>query len=168
MPNVPEYGLACEHKHSCTVLLARKDSFFNDNNQWYTWIDYEKFNELVMKTYETNTDKDQHKIEVSDYIYPTPSWGVFGNEHDGFDPVDKRVYRKPMKYTKFDEMGVPTHDHDGNKLDVEEYSRLKNIMEERKRELGGVVTKVHYDQKKGEKYMEDVRNMFRGETLPKK
>ena len=161
IPHIPQYGLACEHKHSCTVLLARKDLFLN-NDQWYTWIDYDKFNDLVMNTY-TNTNAH---FEVSDYISPTPSWSVFGNENEGFDPVDKRHYRRQMKYTKFDEEGVPTHDHNGNQLSQEEYLRLKNIMEERKKEIGGV-EKVHH-QKKGEKFMEDVRNMFRGETLPKK
>ena len=164
IPHMPQYGLACEHKHSCTVLLARKDLFFK-NDQWYTWIDYDKFNHLVMKTYEETADA--HCFEVSDYIHPTPSWGVFGNEQEGFDPIDTRHYRKQMKYTKFDDDGVPTHDHDGNELSQDEYLRLKNIMEERKREIGGV-EKVHHDQKKGEKYMEDVRNMFRGDTLPKK
>lgn len=37
-----EYGLACEHAHSCCVLLARKDRFWKDG-LWHTWIDYDKF-----------------------------------------------------------------------------------------------------------------------------
>ena len=37
-----EYGLACEHAHSCCVLLARKDRFWKDGH-WHTWIDYDKF-----------------------------------------------------------------------------------------------------------------------------
>ena len=28
---IPEYGLACEHKHSCSVLLARVDQFAVDD-----------------------------------------------------------------------------------------------------------------------------------------
>ncbi len=37
-----EYGLACEHAHSCCILLARKDRFWKDG-RWHTWIDYDKF-----------------------------------------------------------------------------------------------------------------------------
>ena len=36
------YGLACEHEHSCCLLLARKDRFLVDG-AWHTWIDYERF-----------------------------------------------------------------------------------------------------------------------------
>jgi tRNA wybutosine-synthesizing protein 1 len=41
-----EYELACEHAHSCCVLLARATKFKREG-QWYTWIDYEKFHDLV-------------------------------------------------------------------------------------------------------------------------
>lgn len=41
-----EYELACEHSHSCCVLLA-KTSKFKVNGKWHTWIDYEKFQDLV-------------------------------------------------------------------------------------------------------------------------
>lgn len=41
-----EYEIACEHAHSCCVLLARVDKF-KVNGQWFTWIDYEKFHDLV-------------------------------------------------------------------------------------------------------------------------
>jgi tRNA wybutosine-synthesizing protein 1 len=37
-----EYGLACEHAHSCCILLARKSRFLVDG-RWQTWIDYNKF-----------------------------------------------------------------------------------------------------------------------------
>lgn len=37
-----EYGLACEHGHSCCILLARRSRFFRDGS-WHTWIDYERF-----------------------------------------------------------------------------------------------------------------------------
>ena len=37
-----EYGLACEHAHSCCILLARRDRFWKDG-RWHTWIDYKKF-----------------------------------------------------------------------------------------------------------------------------
>ena len=41
-----EYEVACEHVHSCCVLLAKTEKFKVDN-QWFTWIDYEKFHDLV-------------------------------------------------------------------------------------------------------------------------
>jgi tRNA wybutosine-synthesizing protein 1 len=34
-----QYGIACEHKHSCCILLADKSKFYK-NEKWYTWIDY--------------------------------------------------------------------------------------------------------------------------------
>ena len=37
-----QYGLACEHEHSCCVLLARTDTF-RVGGRWHTWIDYERF-----------------------------------------------------------------------------------------------------------------------------
>lgn len=40
------YEVACEHVHSCCVLLAKVDKFKVDG-KWYTWIDYERFQELV-------------------------------------------------------------------------------------------------------------------------
>ena len=47
-----EYGLACEHAHSCCVLLARKDRFWK-NGQWHTWIDYDKFQVRIASLFET-------------------------------------------------------------------------------------------------------------------
>lgn len=41
-----EYEVACEHVHSCCVLLAKTERF-KVNGQWFTWIDYEKFHDLV-------------------------------------------------------------------------------------------------------------------------
>lgn len=41
-----EYEVACEHVHSCCVLLANTQKF-KVNGKWFTWIDYEKFHDLV-------------------------------------------------------------------------------------------------------------------------
>jgi len=38
-PKEAEYGLACEHAHSCCILLGRKDPYLVDG-AWHTWIDY--------------------------------------------------------------------------------------------------------------------------------
>ncbi|KAL6215884.1 hypothetical protein ACLB2K_015310 [Fragaria x ananassa] len=78
-----EYEVACEHVHSCCVLLA-KTKKFKINGQWFTWIDYEKFHDLVAsgKPFDSN-----------DYMAATPSWAVYGAVEGGFDPYQSR-YRK--------------------------------------------------------------------------
>ncbi|KAL0314702.1 UNVERIFIED_CONTAM: S-adenosyl-L-methionine-dependent tRNA 4-demethylwyosine synthase [Sesamum angustifolium] len=77
------YEVACEHVHSCCVLLAKVDKF-KIEGQWYTWIDYDKFHNLVSAG-EPFTSKD--------YMAPTPSWAVYGAEEGGFDPLQSR-FRK--------------------------------------------------------------------------
>nr|XP_016449047.1 PREDICTED: S-adenosyl-L-methionine-dependent tRNA 4-demethylwyosine synthase-like [Nicotiana tabacum] len=77
------YEVACEHVHSCCVLLAKVDKFKIDG-QWYTWIDYEKFHDLVASG---------KPFTSKDYMAPTPSWAVYGAEEGGFDPEQLR-YKK--------------------------------------------------------------------------
>jgi hypothetical protein len=36
------YELACEHAHSCCILLADK-RFKGSSGEWHTWIDFDKF-----------------------------------------------------------------------------------------------------------------------------
>ena len=80
------YEMASEHRHSCIVLLAKKK--FKIDGWWHTWIDYPKFHALARsgKTFTT-----------IDYMAPTPHWAVAGAEEEGFDPADKRFYRKGSK-----------------------------------------------------------------------
>ncbi|XP_031263825.1 S-adenosyl-L-methionine-dependent tRNA 4-demethylwyosine synthase-like isoform X2 [Pistacia vera] len=78
-----EYEVACEHIHSCCVLLAKTERF-KVNGQWFTWIDYEKFHDLVASGRHFNS---------KDYMAATPSWAVYGAEEGGFDP-DMSRYRK--------------------------------------------------------------------------
>lgn len=80
------YGIAVEHEHSCCVLLA--SDRFKRNGKWHTRIGFEKFYELV---------ESGEKFGPEDYIDedPTPEWALWGN--GGFDPRDKRVYRKGKK-----------------------------------------------------------------------
>ena len=75
-----EYGLACEHAHSCCILLARTDRYKIDD-EWYTWIDYDKFQTLVASG---------EKFKALDYIERTPSWATYGAEEAGFDPEQTR------------------------------------------------------------------------------
>lgn len=88
LPN--EYELACEHEHSVCVLIANKK--FKINNEWYTFIDYEKFQELI-KEYNLNGKE----FTSMDYIKKTPEWAVFGAKERGFDPNDSRFLRKKKK-----------------------------------------------------------------------
>ncbi|KAG8377786.1 hypothetical protein BUALT_Bualt08G0069900 [Buddleja alternifolia] len=83
------YEVACEHVHSCCVLLAKVEKFKVDG-QWFTWIDYDKFHDLVSAG-EPFTSKD--------YMAPTPSWAVYGAEEGGFDPQQLR-FRKERHHHK--------------------------------------------------------------------
>ncbi|KAK9164139.1 hypothetical protein Syun_005041 [Stephania yunnanensis] len=78
-----EYEVACEHVHSCCVLLAKVDKFKIDG-EWFTWIDYEKFHDLVASG---------NPFSSKDYASPTPTWAVYGADEGGFDPKQSR-YRK--------------------------------------------------------------------------
>jgi tRNA wybutosine-synthesizing protein 1 len=82
------YGFACEHRHSCCVLLANKK--FHVRGQWYTWIDYEAFHDLV---------QSGSSFTSLDYMAPTPAWAVPGADEEGFDPADTR-FHKPRHTTR--------------------------------------------------------------------
>jgi len=81
------YSIASEHEHSNCVLVANKK--FNVDDKWLTWIDYDKFHQLVQKYYATGDT-----FSSLDYMAETPSWAVFGAKEQGFDPNEKRWYRK--------------------------------------------------------------------------
>ncbi|KAF8466211.1 radical SAM superfamily-domain-containing protein [Kalaharituber pfeilii] len=77
-----DYGLAAEHAHSCCALLGSRR--FCKEGKWCTWIDYERFFELV---------ESGRQFGPEDYVgNETPEWAVWGE--GGFDPRDERVYRK--------------------------------------------------------------------------
>ena len=170
----PLYDISCEHRHSCSVLLARVDTFAvaspDGSRSWNTWIDYEKFHELAVREKEGG-----EKFTVSDYAALCPKWAEFGAAEEGFDPTETRVRRKGKrpKYTKFDSDGVPTHDSEGDKLIPSERQVLLKKMsaavssfKRRHGSAGGddgmsVVT----ESKRGttrERVVTDPRLMFRG------
>jgi tRNA wybutosine-synthesizing protein 1 len=167
-PAIPEYDLACEHKHSVSVLLARVDQFaVNDpttgKRKWRTWIDYDKFQELAAK----NAADPTFKFKVEEYLADTPDWALFGAEEEGFDPTDMRHRKKkkhPM-YTKYDEDGVPTHDDNNVELSAEAKAKLVLQMEEKKRQVGCGTTVT--EMKSGERRILDASLMFRGLTVIK-
>ncbi|KAG2501511.1 hypothetical protein HYH03_000018 [Edaphochlamys debaryana] len=79
-----EYGLACEHAHSCCLLLARTERFLV-GGRWHTWIDYERFQQLVAEGRDFGSE---------DYMLPTPPWAAFGSSEAGFDPGQQRVRKE--------------------------------------------------------------------------
>lgn len=58
---LPEYDIVSEHIPSRVVLLAKNK--FKINNEWHTWIDFKKFNELTL------SGKD---FRTEDYLKKTP------------------------------------------------------------------------------------------------
>ena len=164
---MPEYDLACEHKHSCSVLLARVDQFAvpdeNDptKRKWRTWIDYDKFQELAAK----HAADPTFTFGVEDYVADTPSWALVGADEEGFDPTDNRHRKKKKhpKYTKFDKEGVPTHDTFNEPLGETEIVKLRNLMREKKKQVGGATTVTELQG--GEKVIDDASLMFRGLTV---
>ena len=89
-----EYEIASEHEHSNCVLVAKKS--FKINGKWRTWIDYEKFQILVDKYYQSS---GKFKFTSLDYACELPQWAVRGAEEKGFDPLEKRHFRKNKQVT---------------------------------------------------------------------
>eukprot|EP01023_Acetabularia_acetabulum_P004903 TRINITY_DN12051_c0_g1_i1.p1 TRINITY_DN12051_c0_g1~~TRINITY_DN12051_c0_g1_i1.p1 ORF type:complete len:659 (-),score=98.37 TRINITY_DN12051_c0_g1_i1:343-2319(-) len=82
-----QYDLACEHEHSCCILIANKSKFLQ-HGRWHTWIDYDKFQELVQQG---------DKFTSNDYMLETPLWATFGAPEAGFDPQETR-FKKIRKH----------------------------------------------------------------------
>lgn len=89
--HLEEYDLACEHAHSCCILISHKKFYYDNESspQWHTWIDYDKFIALQKEYNESG------KIfEALDYASKTPEWAIFGSDPHGFDPKETRYFRK--------------------------------------------------------------------------
>jgi len=86
----PDYAIACEHVHSCCILIA--DARLKIGGKWHTWIDYDRFHELVQEYYASGKP-----FGVLDYAASTPEWAVFGAAEEGFDPAEVRFYRNGKK-----------------------------------------------------------------------
>ena len=69
------------------MLLARKDIYLK-GDEWWTWIDYPKYHQLVDRYHATGEG-----FTSEDYLAKTPSWALHGVAEEGFDPVDTRVRR---------------------------------------------------------------------------
>jgi len=83
---INDYELACEHEHSCCCLIAKKE--FKHNGKWHTWINYEKFHELVQSGKE---------FTAYDYMEETPDWAVWGAKEQGFNPNELKTKKKNKK-----------------------------------------------------------------------
>jgi len=81
------YEIASEHEHSNCILVA--STRFKVEGQWMTWIDYDKFHSCVREFHESGKS-----FSALDYMSPTPAWAVYGATEQGFDPKEKRWYRK--------------------------------------------------------------------------
>eukprot|EP00929_Paragymnodinium_shiwhaense_P035782 TRINITY_DN19280_c0_g2_i5.p1 TRINITY_DN19280_c0_g2~~TRINITY_DN19280_c0_g2_i5.p1 ORF type:complete len:399 (+),score=79.81 TRINITY_DN19280_c0_g2_i5:513-1709(+) len=93
---LPDYGVACEHEHSNSMLLARKDRYLQPTGKWRTWIDFDGFADAALE----GTPRSKEELVVE-----TPAWALADGwqesqaEEAGFDPVERRRYRRP-KNTK--------------------------------------------------------------------
>ncbi|XP_075892719.1 S-adenosyl-L-methionine-dependent tRNA 4-demethylwyosine synthase TYW1 isoform X2 [Nelusetta ayraudi] len=86
---LPQYEIACEHEHSNCLLIAHTK--FKVKGEWWTWIDYERFQQLAQAHEET---QGQQSFSALDYMAKTPSWALFGAREQGFDPDDTRFQRR--------------------------------------------------------------------------
>ncbi|XP_049922548.1 S-adenosyl-L-methionine-dependent tRNA 4-demethylwyosine synthase TYW1 [Epinephelus moara] len=86
---LPQYEIACEHEHSNCLLIAHTK--FKVDGEWWTWIDYERFQELVQAFEESG---GKQSFSALDYMAKTPRWALFGADEQGFDPADTRFQRR--------------------------------------------------------------------------
>ncbi|XP_072308721.1 S-adenosyl-L-methionine-dependent tRNA 4-demethylwyosine synthase TYW1 [Eucyclogobius newberryi] len=86
---LPQYEIACEHEHSNCLLIAH--SKFKIDGEWWTWIDYERFQELVQAYEDSGGTQGFSSL---DYMAKTPGWALFGADEQGFDPSDTRFQRR--------------------------------------------------------------------------
>ena len=84
------YELACEHQHSCCVLLASRRMRRPSDGRWMTHIDYDRFIECVQRW-----ERSDGSVEfgVSDYWKETPHWALYDSTEAGFNPTEERIIR---------------------------------------------------------------------------
>lgn len=89
-----DYGLACEHEHSCCMLIAHKSLL--RKGKWFTHIDYPQFFKLWEEWRKTGK-----AFTYEDYALETPSWALYGAKEGGFDP-DHTRHRRGKKNERRD------------------------------------------------------------------
>ncbi|EKF30418.1 hypothetical protein MOQ_005771 [Trypanosoma cruzi marinkellei] len=85
-----EYEVASLHEHSGCVLLAQKQRFKIDGH-WHTWIDFDKFNTMVLDPVLSE------QITANAYLRPTPCWALPESAGEGFDPAQERYITTKRK-----------------------------------------------------------------------
>jgi len=93
---LPGYGLACEHEHSVSVLLASER--FCSAGLWRTWIDFERFADIW--------DREE-EVGALDYAAATPAWALYGSPGEGFAPTEVRKLRPRPRPVFSDEKLAP-------------------------------------------------------------
>ena len=80
----------------CTGTLCNLGACFQFkvDGEWWTWIDYDQFHGLVRRWKDTHGSAT---FGAEDYMAKTPHWAVYGAKEQGFDPAEKRFYRKKRK-----------------------------------------------------------------------
>ena len=81
------YELACEHEHSCCVLLASRRMRRPSDGRWMTHIDYDKFIDCVRRWEQSNGEAD---FGVEEYWSETPHWALYDSTEAGFNPTEAR------------------------------------------------------------------------------
>lgn len=67
---LPDYEIVSEHVPSRVIMLAKKE--FKKRNIWYTWIDFDKFFQLI------ESKKEFKEFSALDYNKKTPQTGLSG------------------------------------------------------------------------------------------
>ena len=86
--------LCCVTLFTILILMLMHSFQFKVKNEWWTWIDYDKFHTLVKQYNDSNGEK---VFSAEDYMARTPHWAVFGAKEQGFDPGETRFFRKKQK-----------------------------------------------------------------------
>jgi len=96
--HLPGYGLACEHEHSVSVLLA-STRFREGHDCWKTWIDFERFADIW----------DKEAVTALDYAVTTPTWALYGSPSEGFAPTETRRVRARSRPVFSEEKAAARH-----------------------------------------------------------
>jgi len=102
MKYLPDYDIVIEHVPSRVVMCAKKT--FKKNDKWFTWIDFNKWYELV------NSNKDYDKY---DFLKQTPQIGLSGRITK--EEVSKIAERKRERLAKQKKIFV---DEKTNEMDL--------------------------------------------------
>lgn len=93
IPLLDEYEMISEHVPSRVVLFAKKK--FKKDDRWYTWIDFEKYHELISKETLFSTN-DFLRLTPSRFLGIDPRSRTFASPDLKNDP--RRTYIEPAEF----------------------------------------------------------------------